>query len=265
MKSLFGKLPSPIVTVIASAVMAGSLVSPTWSHYVDTTTSGMNGFSAAPSFYRAEVLADSPVSYWRLGEVTGTNAIDELATSHGTYAGGHTLGVADALANDPNTAVDFDGLSGRVSVPDAAALQMSTSVSVEAWVRPDTVTGSRWIVNKGNQYRLYIFDGNTYFGIRTPTGTDVNLTTTLVTSGTWQHLVGTFDGTTMVLYRNGDSVAQASLTDTIQTGTLPLFIGAFDDTSSFFDGGIDEVAVYGQALSPAQVLTHYQRGALTRS
>lgn len=260
-----GGLRMVTAATVVSAVMLSSLVAPTWSHYDDTTNNLANAFSAAQSYYRAEVLADSPVSYWRLGELSGTIATDERATSNGTYAGGYTLGIADALANDANTAVDFDGASGRVSVPDTAPLQFSTRVSIEAWVRPDTLTGARWIVNKGNQYRLYIQDATTYFGIRTPAGTDLNVTTTLVATASWQHVVGTFDGTTMVLYRNGENVSQASFTDTIQTGTAPLFIGALDDTTSFFDGGIDEVAVYGQALSAGRVLTHYERGALTRS
>jgi hypothetical protein len=92
----------------------------------------------------------------------------------------------------------------------------------------------------------------------------MNAVTNLVTTGVWQHLVGTFDGTTLILYRNGENVAQVAVTSTIQTGTDPFFIGAFDVTSSFFDGGIDEVALYGEALAPARVLAHYQRGALTR-
>ncbi len=265
MKGRLGGFNLTVVAAIAlSAAMLSSLVAPTWSHYVDTTNNGVNAFSAAESYYRAEVTADAPVSYFRLSEVLGTTAVDERGISNGTYASGYTLGVADALANDGNTAVDFDGTSGRVSVPDAPALQLSTTVSIEAWVRPDTLTGPRWIVNKGNQYRLHIQDGTTYFGIRTPAGTDLNVTTTLVATASWQHVVGTFDGTTMVLYRNGENVGQASFTDTIQTATAPLFIGALDDTSGFFDGGIDEVAVYGNALTAARVLTHYRRGALTQ-
>lgn len=251
------------VATLTASVLASS-VAPTWSHYRGATDNGVNAFSTALSYYQAEVLADSPVSYFRLGELTGSTAVDEGGTSNGTYAGGYGLGAAGALANDPDTAVEFDGASARVNVPDAPALQLSTGVSIEAWVRPDTVAGDRWILNKGSHYRLYILDSTTYFGIRTPAGIDLNVATTLTTIGSWQHLVGTFNGSTMVLYRNGENVAEASFTETIRTGTEPMFIGALDDNTAFFDGGIDEVAVYGEALSAARILTHYQRGALTQ-
>jgi hypothetical protein len=49
------------------------------------------------SSYRAAVMADNPVSYWRLGEASGTVAADEMGVNPGTYIGGVTLGVAGAL------------------------------------------------------------------------------------------------------------------------------------------------------------------------
>jgi hypothetical protein len=213
--------------------------------------------------YRGLVLSDGPGGYWRLGESSGSTAVDETGASDGTYAGGYTLGASGALANDPNTAVELDGAGGRVGVPSVPAINFDTRVTIEAWVNPDSLAGTRWIVNKGTYYFLYIDKGTTYFGVNAG-GPYLFVTTTTVTTGSWQHLVGTYDGSKLVLYRNGVEVAQAPATGPISTTTVPLYIGAFDGTGSFFDGRIDEVAVYGTALTSTEVLSHYQRGNGTR-
>ncbi len=214
------------------------------------------------SSYRALVMAASPRAYWRVGESSGTTAVDEVGASNGTYAGGYTLGAGGALANDSNTAVDLNGASGRISAPSVPALDLTSQVSIEAWVNPDSLSGTRWIVNKGTVYYLYISNGTTYFGIHQ--GGYMFLTTTAVTTGAWQHLVGTYDGSALVLYRDGVVVAQAPVTGAISSTPTAVFIGAASAAGSFFDGRIDEVAVYGTALTPAQALAHYQRGNSTR-
>jgi len=64
---------------------------------------GADSSTDAPSsVYRATVLADTPLAYWRLGETTGTVAHDETGNGHdGTYIGGYTLGQTGALTGDP--------------------------------------------------------------------------------------------------------------------------------------------------------------------
>ena len=213
--------------------------------------------------YRALVMSDAPVAYWRLGESSGTTAVDETGGNDGTYAGGVSFGAAGALFDDPNTAVDLDGSSGRVSVPSVPELDLQSQVSIEAWVNPDTLTATRWIVNKGTVYFLYINWGTTYFGVHAAGGYQF-ITTTSITAGAWQHVVGTYDGANLVLYRNGLVVAEGPASGTISSTTAALFVGALDSAGSFFDGRLDEVAIYDRGLSAAETLAHYERGNGTR-
>jgi len=76
---------------------------------VKVTASNSAGSSSALSdatnpvagVYRAGVLADNPVGYWRLGETGGTTAADQTANNDsGTYLNGITLGAAGALVGD---------------------------------------------------------------------------------------------------------------------------------------------------------------------
>src|SRR3954452_22739808 len=55
---------------------------------------------AGPAGYAAEVTSDAPVSYWRLGETSGTAAADQRAANPGTYVGSPTLGSGSLLATD---------------------------------------------------------------------------------------------------------------------------------------------------------------------
>src|ERR1017187_4837633 len=85
------------------------------------------------------------------------------------------------------------------------------------------------------------------------------------TTNAWTHLVATFDGTTETLYANGVIAVQITLTSANAAGQFyipdpisPLTIGCGPNLNgNNFPGRVDEVAIYTNALSPAQVQTHY--------
>src|SRR5438876_10051446 len=80
----------------------------------------------SPPSYRASVLADHPVAYWRLNETTGAVMADVSGNGNdGAYAGAVTVAQPGALASDADTAVGFDPTSGAASVPSTASLQVN--------------------------------------------------------------------------------------------------------------------------------------------
>src|SRR5262249_23924479 len=98
---------------------------------------------AAAVNYEKTVLAKKPVAYWRLGEDRGRDAADSSGNGHkGTYLGAPTFGQKGALQGDANTAVNLDGKSSYVEVPDHADFSQPTSgkgLTIEVWVRPDVL------------------------------------------------------------------------------------------------------------------------------
>jgi hypothetical protein len=246
-------------------------VAPTWSAFSQTTANGPSSLAAASSFYKALILANGPVGYWRLGETSGSTAVDVMAASNGTYAGGVFVSSTDkALVNDTNGAIDFNGTSGRISIPHVAAFVLTNAASFEVWVKPDSLgsTSERWILNKGTAatptFYLAISGGYAVAGFESTTVGIVQIMTSTVPAGSWQHFVMTFNGTTFILYRNGVSVASAAAGGNIVATTAALSLGSKDATVGWYDGRLDEVALYNKVLTPAQVLADYQRGALTR-
>jgi Concanavalin A-like lectin/glucanases superfamily/Fibronectin type III domain len=237
--------------------------SSTYSNTVSATTLSS---APPPSGYSAAVIADSPISYWRLGEASGTSAADERGVNAGAYANSPSLGQASLLANDSaNKAVGFDGANDNVRIPSSATLGLGSPLSLEAWIKPAALPsagGFASVLTKAESYSLQFNGPRLEFTImqngarrrlQAPVGA--------IATGQAYHVVGTYDGATQRLYVNGAQVASAALSGPASASTSPLYIGSWNGSTEFFKGTIDEVAVYGATLSAARVSAHQQAAA----
>jgi hypothetical protein len=221
---------------------------------VFTSAAWVNG---APYFQ--EVLADNPTAYWRLGESSGTTAVNAVNSPAGnaTYSGAPALGVAGALPGDSNTAVHFQGSAAATSAATGNALFSGRSVmSVELWIRPRSNQG-------GIHYLEYGSDGLSDFSLEStslnPTFyvDNVSMGSVALTQGEYAHLVLELTGTAGLIYKNGAVVASTAFASPIATNTGAFFLASRTANQRFVDADIDEVAVYNTALSPDRVLAHF--------
>src|SRR5262245_30947541 len=81
--------------------------------------------------YPALVVSDGAVAYWRLGETSGTTAIDNVGGNNGTISGGVTLNQPGPWSG--NAAMAFDGTSGQIALGTVAALNITSDLTIEAW------------------------------------------------------------------------------------------------------------------------------------
>jgi hypothetical protein len=219
----------------------------------------------APSVYRDTVLADSPLSYWRLDETGGTTASDLMHTHNGTYNASPSLSQPGALVDDPDPAVSLNGSTQSVTVPYAAALN-PPQFSAEVWAKPTGGAGTYRGVLASRTYPngwvIYAGSNNTWqFWIDNGTKMSI-LHGSPITLNTWTHLVGTFDGTTARFYVNGVLVASSTISSYSPQTSLALVIGQSEvGTSYFFPGSVDEPAIYAVPLSASQVQNHYLVGS----
>jgi RHS repeat-associated protein len=215
--------------------------------------------------YKAAVLADAPVSYWRLGETSGTAAADERNANPGTYLNSPTLGAASLLATDTaNKAVSFDGTNDSVRVLNSSSLQLTSTLSLEAWIKPTSLPASgsfASIITKGEAFALQfngprlelkINQGSEKKRLQAPEGA--------IVAGQAYHVVGTYDGSAQRLYINGTLVASAALTGAANINSNSVYIGSSDGSENLYKGTIDEPAVYNAALSGTRVAAHYAAG-----
>jgi hypothetical protein len=215
--------------------------------------------------YAQRILADNPTGYWRLGEASGLTAADSSGHGYaGTITGGVTLAQPGAIASD--TAALFNGTTGYISVPHAAPLAPTADFSVEAWVRFSGSTPLDIINHYGaGNFKGFFFAASESLAdgrLELWTGNGWFRGTRVINDGQWHHVAATITGTTARIYVDGvlDSTGVATLD--LGPVTFALEIGRRHDTLTYASGLIDEVALYSYALTPAQVLAHYQARAL---
>jgi uncharacterized delta-60 repeat protein len=211
-------------------------------------------------------MPSGAVSLWRLDEDTGTSAADSVGTNLGTLTNGPSW-----VSGHSGSAVSFDGVNDYVSVPNDASLN-PTQITVSAWIKADNWKAEIWrgvIVGKddweGSQahgYNLRTGDnGKLSFILATSSGWKEAYTVSVMTTGAWYHVVGTYDGTTVKVYINGVERASAAGGGDISASSYPLNIGRCPyATTRLFDGVIDEVAIFNRALTPSEIQTIYQYG-----
>jgi hypothetical protein len=181
-------------------------------------------------------------------------------------------------AGEVGQAFQFNGATGNaVSAPEQAAYQV-TSLTIDAWIKvaafPTTTQGAGMIFFRGDSrpaldpYFIYTAPGGKVgFHIESATGTVVQIDTP-APANQWIHVAGTFDDPTdtMRLYVNGTLAVQQSTTVvpmTTMTGANPgIGIGNIHVTPFTFpfNGSIDEVELFGRALSGAEIQGLYSAG-----
>jgi len=233
---------------------------------------------AQGGYYEA-VMEDDPVAYWRLDETTGTTAYDEVIGRVGAIINGVTLDQPSGLSNEPgNPSMNFNGSNGKVDAAYSPDLNPNV-FSIECWARVlggagtyrspltarATIYNTTPTPNGSSGYIFYATPSDQWEfwnGRSTTSGWHVLASGEYVDYGVWTHLVGTYDGTTKRMYVDGELAASAAI-NYLPNTTSPLRIGAGATEGAgayWFNGDIDEVAIYDTALSPEQVAHHYHAG-----
>ncbi|MCA9324474.1 LamG domain-containing protein, partial [Candidatus Saccharibacteria bacterium] len=238
--------------------------------------------------YYTLVNQATPTAYWRLGEASGTTAIDSMGSHDGTFVNSPTLAVAGLLENETNTAVQFDGTNDHVLLDNTGA--MSTlhegDYTLEAWIKLDTLPGGTYpaynsryaiTVKEGSPIGMYVLPTGALEVTRwhsdvTSTSASSASTSTYLVAGAKYHVAATVDKTNGVLavYINGAQVGTANFTagQTALANSNPWAIGVGKPSTPTadhgwpLDGTLDEVAVYNKVLHKDQLLQHYRKGIL---
>lgn len=202
------------------------------------------------------------VAYWNFDEGTGQAAKDVTGNKHD----GKIVGTPKWVDGKFGKALEFDGKTTYVEVPDATDLAIDTTLTFAAWFKPNVTinaanNGFRMMTKNNDYFFLFNYDagggkglGNLGFLVKDPSGANhvVDSTTAEWKAGTWYHAAGTFDGKQLKIYINGVLEATADYVGKIGTSKLTLWIGA-DDAPSYFQGAIDEVRIYKAASTEAEV------------
>jgi hypothetical protein len=199
------------------------------------------------------------VAAYHFNEGAGATVQD----SSGNGNAGNLSNVTWTTAGRFGSALTFNGTSSWVTVADAASLDLTTGMTLEAWVNP-TVQPSGWrtIVAKERTGGVaYFMHGSSSSQNRPGTGVYVAngerqlIGGTRLAANTWVYLAATYDGINQRLFVNGVQVASRAQTGPIAVSASPLRIGGNGAWGEYFQGRIDEVRIYNRALSQAEIQT----------
>ncbi|MEU2614920.1 LamG-like jellyroll fold domain-containing protein [Micromonospora sp. NPDC007271] len=213
---------------------------------------------------------DSAALRWDLDAGSGTTVADSSgAGRNGTMASG----VNWAQGNDPNNPADraanFTGVSGQQISVAGTALSNTASYTVSAWVRLTDRSTNRTVLSRDGSYTSafllnYVqLEDRWAFGrisSDSSTGTPIRAYSNAApVLGQWTHLAGVYDTATgkMTLYVNG--IAQSTTAATggwNGSGNYAIGRSLWNGLpTNAWAGGIDDVRIYGKALTAAQVAT----------
>ena len=201
-------------------------------------------------------LAQNPpglVSAYSFNEGTGTVLNDVSGNSNNGTISNATWSASGKYGS----ALSFNGSTSRVDILDSASLDLTTGLTMEAWVRPTTLSAWRTVLMKeqtgGLVYGLYANSDTNRPSAHVILGAENDTRgTAKLAVNTWTHLAATYDGSVLRLYVNGMQVSTRTLGGSILTSTSPLRIGGNSIWGEYFAGLIDEVRIYNRALTTAK-------------
>jgi len=211
------------------------------------------------------------ISWW----TADNTAADLIGGNDATLINGTTF-----AGGEVRQAFSFDGVDDRAQLPDASNLALTESLTIEAWIRLDAITGGKQLIffrgddrNGLDPYRLEVWtDGALRFHLESLSEQINQQTPSPLAVGQFVHVAGTLEDATglMRLYVDGALAAETTTSirpfgDLEPASNPGLGIGShsgypFSPHSYLFHGMIDEVSVYNRALTPTEIQDIYGAG-----
>lgn len=228
-----------------------------------TTDSVVKTEGTTSTVIRSSIATDSAVvAYWKLDEVNGSGAYLKDASGFGNHA---TPSNATTVPGISGRAMSFNGTTAYISASDANSLDISTGISLEAWIKLNNTTGYQTIVGKrdaslgefnygfrtnGDELEYYFLGGGV---THIASSQNSNLL-----PNRWYHVAVTYDTYKPQFYvdgvRQSSTCTANTCTGVTTTSDDAVSIGRPGDLNAqYFNGVIDEVRITNLARSPEEI------------
>ena len=244
-------------------------------------TFGMNGSIDNVRFYNKELTSSevnalrtetgpcpvfTPNLSWDLNEGFWDGSAGEVIDYSGNNLSGQTMNSVTsslsnpALSGDPGTCgfAQFNGTNRYIQRASNALLSPSAALTVSAWVRPaSTPSELMTIVSKDSNYEFHINSSRRiYWWWQDSNDNTRSLTSTgQLPLNQWTHVAIRYSSGNQRIFINGvEDTSVSSFTGNLKTNTVPFEVGRDQGAGRYFNGDIDEIRLYGSALSTSQIL-----------
>ena len=182
------------------------------------------------------------VLYLPMNEGIGHKVKDQSGNNYigAIYGANWTKGIS-------GSALAFDGVDDCVEILNTDILESQNSLTISAWVKVQSSSSLRYFVMT-NGFGLF------------QSGTDIGLAISVpstnnakgeVTLNQWEFITGTFNGTDIEIYVNGELKSTTNWPGTMASGSRNLVFGNFSAT--YWKGEIDEVRIWNRALNAEEI------------
>ncbi|RYD69638.1 MAG: LamG domain-containing protein, partial [Verrucomicrobiaceae bacterium] len=213
-------------------------------------------------------LMSSIVGLWHLDEATGTTALGSIKDNsgnglNGTPVGGVTMGRFGKVSSS----AQMNGSTGYIDI--GTPIASSNDMTISAWIFVNAYPASRADLISNEDLTAVGFNLALYSDAGFTTGyfngayTEINNNGSVVPLGVWTHLLSVRNSLTgkIYLYKNGILVNQGAAGTSVSSSSRSVYFGNSPRVSRFFNGLMDEVAIWSRALDPKEILQLYRRGA----
>jgi len=211
------------------------------------------------------------VSYWAMRTNSATTVWDEYDTNTGTAVNGVLFGSAYGKRD---AGAGLNGTIHYINMGSSDVFDFSETNSVftvSTWVKGTEVIPNNLacsIISKGNQATLAAgwkliqvgFSGAQYWQLKTGNGTIFTSATAAKTTTNFAHLVGIKTTTNVSIYVDGILIHSSTNAIQIANTSADLHIGSAGSTATeYFEGSVDEVAIWSRALTSTEVYQLYSQ------
>lgn len=223
-----------------------------------------NTIANSTYIFNSKSLSPNLVAYYAMDNTRIDSLFDLTANNnHGVFMNSTTMS-AGLLGNS----ILFNGVNNYVQLAASPSYNMTGGqVSVSVWTKMDFLPSEMiggygpLFDSDGDNYVIYADKGNKELRFKVSTSGGAarpGIPQSDLVSGEWFNVVGVYDGANATIYLNGIKKGTLPLTGTITTGQIAnLGRNASTGTIAYFQGNIDNVAVYNKALSQTEIVELY--------
>ncbi|MCW1923903.1 tandem-95 repeat protein [Luteolibacter arcticus] len=210
-----------------------------------------NSHGSSDLIVNLTVVSSQLRARWHFDEGSGTTAADSSGN-------GKTAALSGATWKVPSRegASSLGVVGGSGQYVQAPFLSTTGGFTIAAWINPATRSGKDTIISQKGSYAFKLVGNTLELGI--PSAVNQNSGNLGINSNQWRHVVVTYqpnDPEGIKFYIDG-ALRVTRPAGTFNQSTHPTLIGKSSDwVNDDFDGGLDDIRVYGSILSKEEILT----------
>ncbi len=194
---------------------------------------------------------DSPIAEWSFNEGIGGTSFDRSGNGNNAIFYNTPTWTTGKIGN----AIQLNGSNQRATGGTSIS---PTNITFESWIYRTSSAVNQGIIRKQSAYAVTLYNNT----INVAPGNNWSFydTTQTIPLNTWVHLSWTYDGSNMILYKDGMRVWSVGLVGSFPSNANNTWIG-YDENNWWWGGKLDQIRIFNYARTPAQIAWDYNRGA----